>query len=162
VKEPQHAVGIAFHRAADNLSAWREQQKARLSEEQRERYEEIIREGERIKEERGSELAISRQRRIDDEKRRLLERPTFALRMHVTHARKENYAVEHAVVSVDARDLAEIDRLHHEQQARGDDYLERAEKERRDKSVTERFNENAARREYDRDRDRDDGPERDR
>jgi hypothetical protein len=136
----------SFNRAANALAAWREQQKAALTERQREKYRKLEQEI-RDREQRDiKELAKKRQRLIEEEKRRLMaRRPGLDLRMGPVRPLMEARAEYMARRTIRARQGVELRALKSQGEKALDDYLTRAQQEReRGPLVKEEFREAAA------------------
>lgn len=131
MKEPQHPVGIAFHRAADQTSAWREQQKALLNDQQRFAYNRFREQAEEQRQLLQRQQEDTLQQRVRDEKNRLLfARPGLVLRMIPGRAIREPYANWRAYHNIRARDHQEVERLDSQAVEKSDQYLEQTEIQR--------------------------------
>jgi hypothetical protein len=160
VKEPQHRPGPAFEQARDKQSAWREKQKALLSEEERARYDALRQQAQDKYDQRAKELEATRPQRINDEKNRLLQnRPSLALRMLPLPPVKEGIARRSATHTIEQRDAAELGRLEYQEQERADQFLQNSERDRQRHEyqradLSRYFSDLTARRDRERDRDR--------
>lgn len=145
MKEPQHPLGTAFDKAGDPMEAWRQQQIAALTDQQREAYDRIARDEERKKEAKAKELEARKQHHIDEEKRKLLlSKRDLALRMLPTRPMKERRAEEMAKAIVEQRNTADIERVAHEGRETLDSHLRQAEQERQKDGQHQVFNRAAA------------------
>jgi hypothetical protein len=156
VKPPQHPVGPAFHHAADQTGAWREQQKALLTDQQRLAYNRFREQADEEKQLLRRQQEETLQQRVRDEKNRLLfARPELVLRMIPGRAIKEPYANWRAYHNIRARDHQDIERIDADVVQRSDNYLEQTEiqrdREARDKQQQElsRYFESVVSREQD-------------
>ena len=131
MKEPQHPLGTAFDKAGDPMEAWRQQQIAALTDQQRQAYDRIARDEERKKEAKAKELEARKQHHIVEEKRKLLlSKRDLALRMLPTRPMKERRAEEMAKAIVEQRNTADIERVAHEGRETLDSHLRQSEQER--------------------------------
>lgn len=163
MKQPEHPAKPAFREAANNLYAWRSEQIALLSEQQRQRFDAMHNEEEQKAKQIRKQQDATRQQRIEAETRNhLLSKRHFILtRFPVRSSKIVKDAVAHATHTITSRDTLELEKLLHQEQERADQFLKeieaerQPEKQRTGQSLSEYFTRLASRR--DRERDRDDG-----
>lgn len=86
MKTPEHPLGPAFEKAADAIEAWRQQQIAALTDEQRRIFEDVRRKADERQKAKAKELAARRQADIEAKMRKkLLETPLYELKMPRGH-----------------------------------------------------------------------------
>lgn len=153
MKPPDHPVRPPFEKATDALSAWREQQKALLKEQERDHYNRIIGDRKKEQEEKARELDNTKQQRIQEEKRRqLIAQRNLVLEMFRSRAAKERQAEEAAKRIVHTRDLSTIQTIAHQTLQAGDQFLKDREQERKKEKLKEAFRRAAAQKAHRRDK----------
>lgn len=131
MKPPDHQPRPAFTKAQDKFAAWRIKQKAALQQKELEEYQSIFQEAEKKKKEKAQELERTRQKRIEEEKNRLmLSRQELALRMFPNQPTKESKAKEWAADVIAEKDAYTLNRITQEAIKEGDNFLETKKRER--------------------------------
>lgn len=146
MKTPDRPVKPDFEKASDAVSAWREQQKALLNEQERQTYEQIVLEKKQEETARARELATTRHQRLQDEKQRqLLFRKTLTLDMiRSTKRVSEREAEAAAKEIVHANDTATIQALADQTTKAGDQFLQEREQQRTSQRLERAFQRAAA------------------
>lgn len=131
MKEPKHPVGPAFDRAREAEDAWRQQQIAALTQEQRREYDRRVQDEQKKLKAEKQRIEAQKPQRVEAQKQSLLSgKPAPELRMLPRQAMKGQKAGVWAKVTVEQKSNAQVERAGIDARERLDGYLRHAERER--------------------------------
>ncbi len=152
-EKTEHPVGYAFERAREPEEAWRQQQIAALTQEQRREYDRREQSEQKKLESEKQRIEAQKPQRIEAEKQSLLSgKPAPELRpdSHKVQGQaiKQKKAQELARATVEQKSNTEIERTANEAEQRLDGYLHHAERQRtgrgqKDQTASRNFNQKA-------------------
>lgn len=131
---PKHPVGPAFDQAAQRVTAWRKQQEAQLSEQERKDYAKMQRDQNKALREHEEKFQDNLHGLIDNEKAKLRDKHTPELKMFAGRKMREWALEKIAREKVHERHEQERGRMEEQHQAERDGYLHATAKSREAKS----------------------------